>query len=206
MQQNRNFKNCKGRSAKWLFSEARTPGDQTTWTLATILGDLIDEAESLFGHAEDGWTLLGVEFWPFRPQIWYPGHGKRIAIRLSGAASNDLGSAIFELAHEVIHVLGPSRLHEVSVLEEGLADHFSKRVCSREGFAFRLPAEHQLALELFENFISAHPNGIRALREANPRLSAYTSDPDSVSTIIPGIDKELATRLCEPFNPQPSPT
>lgn len=69
--------------------------------------------------------LLGIEFREGVPQIWFPGNCNHIAIQLGTDALNDVNKALFQLAHECVHLLDPVIFEQASVLEEGLATNFS---------------------------------------------------------------------------------
>lgn len=43
-----------------------------TWTLASLLGDMLTEAQNRYGERDLNYTILGIEFSPHGPQIWYP--------------------------------------------------------------------------------------------------------------------------------------
>lgn len=43
-----------------------------TWTLPSRLGDMLADAEMMFGERDHSWTILGIEFALTGPMIWYP--------------------------------------------------------------------------------------------------------------------------------------
>ena len=101
-----------------------------TWTLASRMGHILRFTESRYGKRDRNWKLLGVEFTSNdAPQVWYPtfdGISDTIIIQLTRGAATDETRALFQLAHEVTHLLspgGPGAL--ATVLEEGLATYNS---------------------------------------------------------------------------------
>jgi hypothetical protein len=91
------------------------------------MSNLLAEAEGRYGKRDHDWTPIGIEFGGNRPGTWYPGNRKHISIRLSQTAGQDFGQAIFQLSHEVIHLLGPLEERLAPAIEEGLAVLFSER-------------------------------------------------------------------------------
>src|SRR3990167_6713780 len=94
-----------------------------TWTLTSRLGSLLQLAESQFGARDKDYTILGIEFGSTGPFIWYPGNCKNIAIQLSLESLKSEHCALYELAHECIHLLSPTGKKNANVLEEGLATY-----------------------------------------------------------------------------------
>jgi hypothetical protein len=110
-----------------LFTSVPIPGGGS-WTLTTHFGKMLSEAEELYGRRDMDWTPIGVEFCACDvPRIWFPGGRKHVAIRLTLAALNDLNEALWQLAHETVHVLGPVE-GNTNNLEEGVATHFALSV------------------------------------------------------------------------------
>lgn len=98
-----------------------------SWTLTTLMGQMLDEAEALYGRRDMDWTLLGVEFFTdaTQPETWFPGNRKHVAIRLTPNTANDYDHAVWQLAQEIVHLLAPVRRGCANNLEEGLATHFA---------------------------------------------------------------------------------
>src|SRR5262245_6916453 len=87
-----------------FIAKPRSPSGYT-WTLATIMGEFLYRAETLYGARDTTWTPLGIEFEAGGPRVWYPGYpdNRYVVIQLSLGARENRHVAIFELAHEVIH-------------------------------------------------------------------------------------------------------
>jgi hypothetical protein len=111
-----------------LFTSMPIPGGGS-YTLTTYFGKMLSEAEELYGRRDMDWTPIGVEFFSGDvPHIWFPGNRKHVCIRLTFSAVNDLDEALWQLAHEIVHILGPVVAGKANNLEEGLATHFALNI------------------------------------------------------------------------------
>ena len=182
------------------FVTRHMPSGGYYWTLTTLLGRLLYEAEQAYGDRDSSWTLLGIEFAGEHPQVWFPGGGSRrhISIMLSEAASLDINLAIFELAHEVIHVLSPSGDRNVPCIEEGLATLNSHDVGGRCQIGFQTPPSAYLEAEKdVVSLLAIDPNAVKKLRSRNLSFEGFT--PDLIQEVVPGVSSDLAVALCTPF-------
>ncbi len=126
---------------------------------------LLRLAERRIGPRDRNFTLVSVEFEDCAaPEIRYPDGRSEAHIRLTSAARHDAREFIFELSHEVFHLMAPTRL-AINVLEEGLATEFSLDCLGRYGHRadalYVADANYRLALE-----------GVRCLRWFEPALDA----------------------------------
>src|SRR5437763_183874 len=119
-------------NASHFVAEHRSARDGFTWTLPSRLGALLNEAERLYGERDRSYTILGVEFGPGDPQIWFPGNRRHIVIQLADNALENTALAVYQLAHETIHLLSPTGTANAPVLEEGLATAFAEGVVARD--------------------------------------------------------------------------
>ena len=119
-----------------FFHTQKTSGtDRCTWTLTTRLGQMLHIAEELFGKRDYSYTPIGVEFYDGEnPMVWYPGNCKHVAIRLKASAENDGRQALYQLAHETVHLLSPTGGENANNLEEGVATWFSNHYIKSLGF------------------------------------------------------------------------
>src|SRR5689334_8635258 len=106
---------------------ADATGSGYSWTLASRLGEALREAQARFGPRDPEWTILGYEFGPGAPQLWYPSGGsKMVIIQLADNARENAVTAYWQLAHECVHLLAPGgKLGTETVLEEGAAALFA---------------------------------------------------------------------------------
>lgn len=124
----------------------------------TALADqLLLLAEELFGpQANTDWTFVGVEINDRSPHLaYYPEQGS-VAISLSHKVRGDSLQLIFQLAHEVAHLLYPTAnrpegsVPPTTILNEGVSTYFSLVVVER------LLGE------------DAHAKVLQSLRESSP--------------------------------------
>ena len=83
-------------------------GGGYSWSLTSRLGHMLRTAEERFGVRDKDYSVLGIEFGESGPFIWYPGNCKNIAIQLSIGSRASERCALYELAHECIHLLTPT--------------------------------------------------------------------------------------------------
>jgi len=180
-----------------------------TWTLTTRFGVALEFAEKRYGKRDLNWTLLGVDFANVsQPQIFYAGafRGRKdVVIQLTASAARDEKQALFQLGHEVIHVLSPiGPSVEASVLEEGIATYNSIEYVKHSGFDIdasyigseRYEAAYWTVLELAE----AQPDFAErtaALRGLSGRLSGLSVA--RIQSAYPSISAALAQRLAAEF-------
>jgi hypothetical protein len=111
-------------------------GDGYNYTLTTLLGVFLREAERRYGLRDKNWTPLGIEFSGDVPTTWFPGNCGNVSIILTDSARKDPPQAIFQLAHEVVHLLAPIGKGGAIIFEEGLATLFAHEMAPRYGVSF----------------------------------------------------------------------
>jgi hypothetical protein len=177
--------------------------DQTgyTWSLTTILGDLLFTAERKYGERDKSWTILGIEICGSNPHVWFPkvDQGARfVSVMLSETARMNIRQAVFQLAHEVIHLLAPIGRRGAPIIEEGLATaNCRAESIKRQLYTTPQGQDYLRAESLLEEFLSLHPDGIRQLRAIVPSFKEFT--PDLICSTCEGTPAALATELCKPF-------
>jgi hypothetical protein len=166
---------------------------------------MLSEAEELYGRRDMNWTPIGVEFFACSvPHIWFPGNRNHVAVRLTLAAQYDLNEALWQLAHEIVHILGPVK--NTNNLEEGVATHFALNVShytdkSRVAL-FRQKVEQTASpyhspLQDCEALLQMDPGIIKKLRKQQPYLSLITAK--QILDVLPSCDGALAERLASRF-------
>lgn len=191
--------------ATTFFSSHPIP-DGGTCTLTTDFGQLLFEAEALYGPRVPEWTPIGVEILADskHPQIWFPGDRRHVCIRLTPAALTILKEARWQLAQEIVHVLSPVR--EATNLEEGLATHFALSVSiygdpeyvkTRRNEMEGPESKYRLALADCESLLKAYPDIIKQIRKTEPYLSRITAE--QILFCAASFDSTVRRRLATKF-------
>ncbi|MGI4877654.1 MAG: hypothetical protein ACRYG4_09235 [Janthinobacterium lividum] len=170
-----------------------------SWAWTSVVSVLLREAEARFGPRDMTYTFLGIEFTLGNiPQTWYPGACNHIAIQLTEDARLNPQRALFQLAHEIIHLLSPDMGHTAPTLEEGLASVFSAEISQRNGHPFHDGlASYERAAALTRQLLIHNSQAIKDIRTVEPRFRQIT--PDHILSAAPLFDKALAVELCAPF-------
>jgi len=179
-----------------------------SWTLASRMGHILRFIEDRYGKRDRNWTLLGVEFTSQdAPQVWYPtfdGVSETVIIQLTRGAATNETQALFQLAHEVVHLLSPTGPGaHASVLEEGLATYNSLEYLAAIGKAVspeyinapRYERAYRAVARLAKRPDFA--NGIKALRAQTGRLS--TLEAIDLQRAWPGLPGDEARLLASRF-------
>ena len=169
-----------------------------TWSLASVAGDLLTEAELRFGQRDQSWTFCGVEFSPHGPQIWFPGDRKNIVIQLSMHATTDWRRAVWQLAHEIIHLLAPVKGEKASNFEEGLAALFADQIAAANQLGWSTASGEYLPPKVaVAGLLHNDPSCVKRLRALEPRMQDLTID--LFRHVVPAISYEQAAFLVAPF-------
>jgi hypothetical protein len=189
-----------------LFTSMPIPGGGS-YTLTTYFGKMLSEAEELYGRRDMDWTPIGVEFFSGDvPHIWFPGNRKHVCIRLTFSAVNDLDEALWQLAQEIVHILGPVVAGKANNLEEGLATHFALNIShyidKPRAALLRQRVEQPASkycspLRDCEALLQIDPDIIKKLRRQQSYLSLVTAK--QILDVLPSCDPALADRLAGPF-------
>ncbi len=168
--------------------EAKEIAGGFTWTLTSRLGDILTDLEEKFGPRDMSYTILGIEFFDDGPQIWYPKSQKHIIVQLSSSARNNLSQAIYQLAHEAVHLLNPSGENSASVLEEGLAAYYAWEYTQRnfqEDYSKKAREDYKMAGMLVKKLMETSPNAIKEIRKKFKSLSSIsTTDLKTYAPIL----------------------
>ncbi len=170
-----------------------------TYTLASRLGQMLQMVESEFGPLDKSYTILGIEFRDGVPQVWFPDKHKccHIVIQLSREAMQEPVRALWQLAHESVHLLDPHP-GGGNVLEEGVAAHFAVRYLAQLNCSFPTgDPRYDEASSLVEQLLAARPGAIRELRAQHGPLHSVTAA--QISAVCPGVECSIAERLARDF-------
>lgn len=173
-----------------------------TWTLASVLGDLLATAQAHFGDRDVTYCLLGLEFTETGPQVWFPGDRKNVVIQLSLNSLTNNQSALYELAHECVHLLSPRPSVGANVLEEGLATFFSVHqmvLQYGEGWWNNKPSavNYHVAASYVQSLLALDVDIIKKLRQEEPHISSITSG--MILRHCPSAPEALAQSLTAEF-------
>ena len=169
---------------------------QALWNLQV---ELLELAQRLLGP-RDSCVEVG------RPTFHAGVPYTRLTIRPPGAnavlspnAAGFLPTAVYELAHETVHLLDPVARELSSFLEQGVAVEFS--LSALEHYGFRLdvpgPGRYQYALNRVRSLSRAPLSDEKTIRGKIGVLSKATV-PD-LATIFPELPTEHLSALCEKF-------
>jgi len=104
---------------------------------------------------------------------------------------------VSQLAHEAIHVLGPTQSW-ATVLEEGLATYFSQAYMDRVyGFHFEAPNRwYDAAMRAVSPLLAKNKLVIKELRARQPQISKID---ETLLVEVAGIELDHARLLCTNF-------
>jgi hypothetical protein len=168
---------------------------------------LLLKAEQLFLEREATEPFLGVRVDPKGPHLRFEPEGRPgVWVELSPSTLQYPDQALHQIAHEVIHLLAPTRCPPTIMLEEGLAVWFSLHGPAFSDARYKLeaithiyavggPINYRDALDLYNELLAVDQNAVVALRGREPRL--WSLKPSLIQETLRPIDPNLATRLCE---------
>jgi hypothetical protein len=180
-------------------------GNDVGRSLTRQLGLFLDKAEALFGPRNTSFTLLGIEFHNGPNRVIYP-NGKQIIIQLTKEAHGNHDRALFQLAHETVHVLAPVDVGTSTVLEEGLATYFSLTAPDFADPTYAQRSEATLtgkfraygdALNDVRALLRVDPTVIARIRKPNELFASIT--PSRLCEAAPHCSTEVADRLTHTF-------
>jgi hypothetical protein len=167
-----------------------------TWTLASRLGDMLTYAEAMYGPRNQEYTILGIEFCDSGPRIWYPKSKNNIIVQLSFDALESETLALYQLAHESIHLLSPSGSSMANVLEEGLAVYFSwwylEKSLGKDGKRVTNSDSYKAAGLLVEKVLRYNPDFFKSAP-----LRKFSEE--SIAELCPELTQEERAILVLPF-------
>lgn len=178
-------------------------GNEPGWTASwsDIVSYLMALAEEWFGPRDSRWFFTGIEFSDGdNPSTYYPGNRPfHVGIQLTRSGAQNPRQAYFQLAHEVVHLLGPSPTRDkANVLEEGMATLFQDHVSTLAGLGIPVTTPSYVhAMGEVVRLRERSRDAVRAIRVVHPDLR-QVSDSE-VIRIVPGLPTDLAASLCRRF-------
>lgn len=187
---------------KTIFTATPIEGGYS-WTIISLLGTILKDAEGLYGERDRSFNILGVELCDQeQPQTWYPGgwNGQKdVIIQITKDCENNLKKAIFQVSHEVIHCLCPKPGRHANVLEEGLATLFSTYESNKFGTGYHPGSLLYIsAMEKAEELLSYDETVIKRARMMEPDISLITKE--MLLGLHPSIKDDLLEILLKPFS------
>lgn len=168
------------------------------FTLTTKLAEYLREAERRYGVRNMEWTILGMEFCGDIPCVWFPNNEKLISIMLTKRAASDWQEALFQISHEVIHLLEPAHVAPTNVFEEGLATLFSHEMSAKDQLGkTSQQASYLEAEKLLKDLLNTDSHAIQRLRQT--RKPFFNLGPDDVLRACPNVATDLAAKLTAKF-------
>lgn len=187
---------------KTIFTATPIEGGYS-WTIISLLGTILKDAESLYGERDRSFNILGVELCDQeQPQTWYPGWWdgqKDVIIQITKDCQTNLKKAIFQVSHEVIHCLCPKPGRHANVLEEGLATLFSTYESNKFGIGYHTDSLLYIsAMKKVEELLSYDETIIKKARMMEPDISLITKE--MLLGFHPSIKDDLLKILLKPFS------
>lgn len=175
--------------AKYLFGATDRPYEQK---LKDELLKIVEEAELFFGPRDRSYELLA-------PRLTECGFAhprvlpfRKIRIYLTRFSKTRYYASL-ELAHETVHVLGPTE-GGATVLEEGLATYFSHRYVDRVyGLQFEEHPMYAAAMGAVAPLLAKNEFVIKELRVQQPQISKID---ERLLVEVAGIEPDQAKYLC----------
>lgn len=177
--------------------------------LEKLQSDLLNRAEELFGERDTSWNLCPPMFGTRNPHIFFPDSEdlKLVQIKLGRGARDKWTIVLYQMAHEVIHLLNP--LHpeqgKANYLEEGVACAFSayaQRRCGITGSDFvrdNLPA-YEYALKQVKRLPKGGVSAAQRIRQEMPVGTSFSSvTSKDLLRIFPRLNKVHADTLTAKF-------
>lgn len=183
-----------------LILTSPTPTAFRSMTLARWTSEILISIEEKYGARDNRFTFVGIEFEDRKPQTWFhpAGRGLHVAIRLNKNVWENPSRALFQLAHECVHLLDPSQNNTAPVIEEGLAVLTSREFMARIRGTWASRGKYARAGLLAEQALRINPNVVRNIRAEEVPFVEMT--PGMLLDHCTGLDPAIAETLCSRFS------
>ena len=156
--------------------------------LHSIQLQILNMAELSFGPRDPAYVVLAPDFTPTGPKIQYPLKDSKFAqILIDDACKLDFSKAVYQIAHECIHLLAPSTLAAVTVFEEGLATAFAHEryaILTNTSVPSSGDVKYDEARKLVEPILKGDRSMISKMRAERPRFNDFDSNFIALHTSI----------------------
>lgn len=169
---------------------------------------LLAQTEAMYGERDRRWVLGPTACFgdrPWCPAADIPGFAPTVTVVLSESAKFDADEALFQLGHEVVHLLSPHKSRSARMLEEGLATwnslfmpvYSEPRVRMKfiSNISSRISSNYTVALAAYCHLVAGRLDLVGSLRLIQPDLKQW--DEVFLSSHVPNISAELAKLLAE---------
>lgn len=172
------------------------PGDDPS-ALWTLQHELLSLAESVFGPRDTSKTIFQPQFDDYGPHIRNTPTLDGAFVELSRHAEHYWPTAVYEMAHETVHLLDPVP-GNTNNLEEGVAVAFSLWVQPIYGFHMETKTESYLyALELVRML---HSDPLEAGGRVRNNVGALSGcDERDLAALFPGVQRSVMTEIASDF-------
>jgi hypothetical protein len=161
-------------------------------------------AECLCGPRDPRFTIRPYIFHADNPDVESVTNTD-IRARLPKGSIGQLALTTYNLAHETVHLLYPSKYSTVTILEEGIAESFAMRYVGMWYIGvpiYSMNNKYDEARSIVEKALPRSPNGwlhgIPALRQNQTSLSKIT--PADLKRVYPDLEDDCIVELLKPFN------
>ena len=169
-------------------------------SLRVLQLDLLRRVESELGRRDLSREICQPRFFGDDPHIWFD--PTQTGIVLSRKAECDWPKAVFEMAHETIHLLNPVRRKDSNYLEEGIAVAFSLNV--QHSYCINVEISKEAPYQKYHNalrLIKELPGGpLKAgllIRERVGKLSA--AETQDLEVLFQSVDKNDLCKMAKKF-------
>ena len=128
-------------------------------------------------------------------------------IQLSLSSQTNLPCALFELAHEAVHLLSPQGKQVANHLEEGLATfyswHYMKKTLNLD-YSHHGTKKYQTAALMVQKLLSLRADFFIEARKFEPIISKISAS--LILQLCPDFDEDMAQILTSSFYPTYAPS
>jgi len=164
--------------------------------------ELLTLAESLLGHRDQSRKVYQPQFTDHGPNLRNTPNLNGAFVELSRTAETDWAEAVFEMAHETVHLLNPVA-GNTNNLEEGVAVAFSFHIQPAYGINVR---PGTTAYDHAYGMACRLPGGpLAAGRRVRLEVGALsTATTETLCILFPELNRALAAELARPFGGYPA--
>ncbi len=178
-----------------LFTDTNPKDDPVAlWDLQM---KLLSKAEDLLGPRDVTKTICQPQFTDDGPRLRNTADLRGAFTELSRASEYNWHTALFEMAHETIHLLNPT-VGNTNYLEEGVAVYFSLSLAPEyRAHVHNSHPKYQEALKLVKLL---HVSPFEAAKLIRQRFGALSKpSAEDLGTIFVSLDSDTSTALTKTF-------